>query len=334
VNAQEQKAILTLAMLAAFADGSKGDREREEVRRVAESLGGDLNLAGVYQDVLLKRVDMAAVAAQLGSPELKQLAYELAVGVCDADGLRNDQETRFLASLGSALGLSQPQMAEPAATADALATVPLDEIVGGAPAAGAAPVVVTTGAGAAAAAATTVGSRVSSATDAELDKSILNYSILNGALELLPQSMASMAIIPLQMKMVYRIGKAHGYELDRGHIKDFLATVGVGLTGQYLEEVGRKLIGGLLGKAAGRMAGSLGRGATSVAFSFATTYALGHVAKRYYAGGRTMNTQMLKDAFTQMLGQAKGLQAQYQPQIEQQARTVDVSRIVQMVRGA
>ena len=44
---------------------------------------------------------------------------------------------------------------------------------------------------------------------------ILNYSILNGALELLPQSMASMAIIPLQMKMVYRIGKEHGYELDR-----------------------------------------------------------------------------------------------------------------------
>ena len=51
------------------------------------------------------------------------------------------------------------------------------------------------------------------------------------------------------------------------------------------------------------------------------TYALGHVARRYYAGGRTMNTQMLKDSFSQMVGQARGLQAQYQPQIEQQART-------------
>lgn len=29
--------------------------------------------------------------------------------------------------------------------------------------------------------------------------------------------------------------------------------------------------------------------------SFATTYALGHVAKRYYAGGRTFCTQMLRD---------------------------------------
>jgi hypothetical protein len=65
------------------------------------------------------------------------LAFELAVGVCDADGLRNDAETRFLAELGQLLGLSQPQMAEPAATADALATVPLDEIVGSAPVAAA-----------------------------------------------------------------------------------------------------------------------------------------------------------------------------------------------------
>ena len=62
--------------------------------------------------------------------------------------------------------------------------------------------------------------------EAALDKSILNYSILNGALELLPQSWASMAIIPLQIKMVYGIGKEYGVELDRGHIKEFLATLG------------------------------------------------------------------------------------------------------------
>ena len=249
--------------------------------------------------------------------------------MCDADGLRNEAETRFLAELGQALGLTQPQMAEPAATADALATMPLEDIVGKPAEAAAA-----TAATAAAASAGPVVASVASRSDAELDKTILNYSILNGALELLPQSMASMAIIPLQMKMVYRIGKAHGYELDRGHIKDLLATMGVGLTGQYLEEIGRKVIGGLLGKVAGRMAGGLARGATGVAFSFATTYALGQVARRYYAGGRTMSTQMLKDAYASTLTQAKGLQAQYAPQIEQQARTVDVNKIVQMVRAS
>ena len=113
---------------------------------------------------------------------------------------------------------------------------------------------------------------------AELDRMILNAAILNGALELLPQSMASMAIIPLQVRLVYRIGKAHGFELDRGHIKDFLATTGVGMTGQYVEQFGRKLIGGLLGKVLGGAGRAIGSQATGSAFSFATTWAIGKVA--------------------------------------------------------
>jgi len=172
-------------------------------------------------------------------------------------------------------------------------------------------------------------SRVS---DAELDKTILNASILNGALELLPQSWASMAIIPLQVRLVYRIGKAHGVELDQGHIKEFLATVGVGLTGQYIEQVGRKLVSGLLGKAAGRMIGGLGGAATSVAFSFATTWALGHLAKRYYAGGRVMSTDLLKRTYEELFTTAKGAQQQYLPVIQSRASTLTASEVVDLVR--
>jgi uncharacterized protein (DUF697 family)/tellurite resistance protein len=325
MNAEETRAVLAIALMAAYADGHKADAERDEVRRVAEALGPQaegLNLPALYQDVLLKRLDLAAAAGRLGSVEARQLAFELAVGVCDADDLRSEAETKFLADLGAALKLTPPQMAEPAAVADALVTLPLPGAGAGAGAGQAKP--------APAAAGPVVGSVA--ADGAALDKMILNASILNGALELLPQSMASMAIIPLQMRMVYRIGKAHGYELDRGHIKDLLAAMGVGLTGQYLEDIGRKLIGGLFGKVAGRMAGGLARGATGVAMSFATTYALGKVAVRYYAGGRTMSTQMLKDAFDGVVQEARGLQNRYQPQIEQQARTIDVNRIVQMVR--
>ena len=58
---------------------------------------------------------------------------------------------------------------------------------------------------------------------AAIDRSILNYAILNGALALLPQSWASMAIIALPIKMVYRVGLAHGVSLDQGHIKEFIA---------------------------------------------------------------------------------------------------------------
>jgi len=311
MESQEREALLTIALLAAFADGAHDDRERAEIRRAAEALAAELNVPGLYQDVLLKRVDIGAAVARLQSDAARRLAYEIAVGVCEADGLRNESETRFLAQLGSALGLGQPEIAATAATADALATAPLP----GPAAAGA------------------VVSAVPSTDPAEMDSMILKAAVLNGALELLPQSLASMAIIPLQMKLVYRIGKAHGYELDRGHVKDLLATLGVGLTGQYLEQVGRKLVGGLFGQVVGGLVGSLARGATGAAFSFATTYALGQVARRYYAGGRTLSAEMLQQTFSEMLAQGKDLQSRYTAQIEQQARSVDVGRLVQMVRS-
>jgi len=142
-----------------------------------------------------------------------------------------------------------------------------------------------------------------------------------------------MAIIPLQIKMVYGIGRAHGVELDQGHIKEFIAAAGVGLTSQYLEQLGRKLLRGVLGKMAGKTFGKVGGAATGMAFSFATTYALGQLAKRYYAGGRVMNTQVLRDSFQNLLGPAKQMQTQYLPQIQQQATTLDMAKVMSMVRG-
>jgi hypothetical protein len=121
-------------------------------------------------------------------------------------------------------------------------------------------------------------------------------------------------------------------ELDQGHIREFIAAVGVGLTSQYLEQFGRKLLGGLLGKAAGRTLGGIGGAATGMAFSFATTYALGQVAKRYYAGGRVMSTDLLKQTFQDLLGPAKQMQTQYLPQIRQKAATLDAGQIMQMIK--
>jgi uncharacterized protein (DUF697 family)/tellurite resistance protein len=312
MDEKEQRAVMTIALLAAFADGRNADREREELRRVADSLGSSLNMPALVQDVLLKRTSVEAAAVALTTPESRRLAFELAVGVCDVDGLRNEAETRFLADLGNRLGLDQPTIVETAVDADELATMPLPPV---------------------ATATRDVVAAAPSVPAAELDRMILNASILNGALELLPQSIASMAIIPLQMKLVYRIGQAHGYESDKTQIRDLLATLGAGLTGQYLEQIGRKLVGGLFGRVAGGMAGSLARGATGALFSFATTYAIGEVARRYYAGGRVMSADLLKRTFSELLSQGKAMQAQYLPQIEQQARTLDVSRIVQMVRN-
>ena len=326
MNLDQQKSILTIALLAAFADGNKDDAEREEIRRIAQSLAGDAGMADlprIYQEVLLRRTSVQAAVQALSDPMHRQLAYEMAVCVCDVDGRQTAAEREFLSSLKAALQLGAPQTDAFDREADAIVDVAEKAVPLSVPVS--APIAIPVAAAAAA---------PSSALDAELDKSILNYALLNGALELLPQSWASMAIIPMQVKMVYGIGKAHGVELDQGHIKEFIAAAGVGMTSQYLEQFGRKLLGGLLGKAAGRTIGGLGSAATGMAFSFATTYALGQVAKRYYAGGRVMSTAMLRDTFQNLLGPAKQMQSQYLPQIQQKAATLDAGKIMAMVRGA
>ncbi len=321
MTTEEQRSILAISLLAAFADGAKDDREREEVRRIAESLASEsdsIDLARLYQDVLLKRLSLATAAATLTDEGQRQFAYEMAVCVCEADGRVTPAERAFLDQLKAALGLDS----ERAEAIEGELNPVFDMAESAVPASAAADH-----------AQARQASQPTGPMSAELDKSILNYALLNGALELLPQSWASMAIIPLQIKMVYGIGKAHGVELDQGHIKEFIAAAGVGLTSQYLEQFGRKLLGGLLGKAAGKAFGKIGSAATGMAFSFATTYALGQVARRYYAGGRTMSAALLRETFNSLLGPAKQMQTQYLPQIQQKARTLDMGQVMSIIKG-
>jgi uncharacterized protein (DUF697 family) len=307
MQAEDQKAILAIALLAAFADGAKDDREREEVRRIAESLASAspaVDLRAIYQEVLMKHLGLDQAVAALSDDGLRHYAYEMALCVCEADGHTTAAERRFLDQLKGSLGLGSDQVRAIEREVDPFVPATDNITVSG-----------------------------SGSNNGELDQSILNYALLNGALELLPQSWASMAIIPLQIKMVYGIGQAHGVALDQGHIKEFIAAAGLGLTSQYLEQFGRKLLGGLLGKVAGKKVGKIGRVATGMAFSFATTYALGHLAKRYYAGGRQMNGDLLRETYQSLLGPARELQTRYLPQIEQKAATLDASQVIAMIRG-
>jgi hypothetical protein len=57
------------------------------------------------------------------------------------------------------------------------------------------------------------------------------------------------------------------------------------------------------------------------------------VAQRYYAGGRTLDTQTLKQTFSALLAEARGMAPGYQSQIEQAARTINVRELASVVRG-
>jgi len=303
MNESESRAVMAACVMAAFADGGKDEREREQIRRIAEGLAGsDAGLAQAYQDVLLDRTTLADVAKALVSPESKTLAYEMAVCVCDADGAQNEAEKRFLATLRDALGSPSGPAAQFASKADSIASEPVG---------GAAP-----------------------GSEPELDKSILDNAILCAALEQLPHSIATMSIIPVQMRMVYRIGASYGFTLDRGHITDFLATAGIGMTSQVVEGFARKLVGGLLGRAMGGgfLVGGLAGRATGSAVAFGTTYALGHLAKRYYAGGRNLSADEIKSTFSSLLAQARGVESRHASDIAQKAREVNVADFLPLVR--
>lgn len=348
MTAEEIRATLTLCLMASYADGEKHDREREQIRQVAQGLAGDeqVNLPGLYQDVLLRRVQLPEVLGRLTTPESRQLAYEMAVCVCEADGHTSAKENDFLAQVRQAWGMAGTQAptgfdAQAQAVVEAPLQAPLAE-----PAPLPAAPAAATGAAAAVTAlpaphpaavdalpATAAQRRPGSLAPAEMDRKILQASIMNGAIELLPENLSTLAIIPLQMRLVYQIGQSYGYELDRGHIKDLLATLGVGLTSQYLEQAGRKLLSGLLGKAGKGLLGGLGRQAVSSGMSFAATYALGHVANQYYAGGRQLSTDMLKDAYQHIMQDGRQLQARYLPQMQETARQLDTAKILSMVRG-
>lgn len=345
MNNREIEAVGAICVLASLADGAMNEREREHVRAAFEGAGsgtgsgaGDGDAAGeggearalasAYRRAMLKQTDPAKEARELSSPEVRRYAFEMAVAVCDADGRCSDAERRFLETLRVSLGLDADESATVVAEADRLADFEL----------AAAPTAMTmtptmTPSSAPPSTSSSTTRDVAANVAAEIDASILKYAILNGALELLPQGLATMAIVPLQMKMVYGVGKSYGVSLDRGHIKEFIATIGVGMTSQVVENFARDLLGGLAKKFLGKTAGKFVKTATGAAMSFATTYALGQVAKQYYAGGRKLSSVDLRALFRREVERAKGLYTQHRPEIEQSARTLDAKQVLAMVRG-
>ncbi len=305
MNERESSAVLAIAIHAAFADGAPADAEREQIRRVADGLagGGIPGLPSAYQAVLVEKRTVEDAAATLSTAESRRFAYEMAVAVAESDGVRSEAERAFLERLRGLLGVDAAPAAELERQTQVLLTTPV-----------------------------TAPASPQKPDRAALDARILNAAILNGALELLPESLATMAIIPLQMRLVYDVGLAHGYALDRGHVTELLATVGAGVTGQAVEQVGRRILGGILGSIGGRMLGGLGRQAVSSGVAFATTYALGQVAREYYASGRRIDAAKLKEVFQRMLQEARGMAGQYSGQIAEKARTIDVSSLASLVK--
>ncbi|CAN5902019.1 hypothetical protein BH11VER1_BH11VER1_11830 [soil metagenome] len=302
LTSSETESILTLCLMASFADGDKHERERQQMKKITDSLANEqMDVSTLYQKVLLNRPEVSAVAEGLVTPGSRQLAYEMAVCVCDADDVCNSAEQQFLDQLRTALGLSTATTQPADAEAAALTTIPV---------ASPAP-----------------------ALAEETGAMILRYAIVGGALELLPQTMATLAIIPLQSKMVYRIGQQRGHELDRKSIGEFMATVGIGLASQVFEGFARRLTKGLGRTVAGKLGGKIGDAVGGIAMSFASTYAIGHLAQIYYDSGRSLSVESLKSKYQPLLAEGKELAQKYTTQITEQSQQLQGAGLSSLLKG-
>ncbi len=359
-STEESESIAAICLLAATCDGSTADEERQRLERIFQ-LVDDGTHAEVYRRVVMGQADLAEEAGRLGSDAARRTAWEMAVGVCEADGRTTDEERRFLDGLERALGLDHEQAEAVVRQGEEMVDLALEaedsppnrlelrEQPGptrAAKAGGVGPLGEAAGFGAGALARTSTEPRPKAAAGRDLaatgtgpggrpdvDGTILRYAIMTGAIELLPQDLATVAILPLQMRLVYLVGREHGHALSTAHVKEFLAVAGVGMTSQVLEGYARKLFGKMAKKALGKTAGKIAKTATGPAMTFATTYALGKVAEQYYGGGRRLSAVDLRSIFQRATAEGQQVYARHAGAVQDRARGLDVGTVMNAVRG-
>jgi uncharacterized protein (DUF697 family)/tellurite resistance protein len=290
--------LIAIAMLAARADGSVDGAEQRAIDAVVARTGNP-DVIRLAQQVAAGQLLVVDLVSRLSDDEARRVAYEGALAVINADGSANASEQAFLNELRTALGFSDADVADATRMASAMADAPVAEVRTGKPPAG------------------------------QVDEFILQQAILTGAIEVLPDRLANIAVLPLQLRMVYQIGQRHGQKLDINQVKDLAATFGLGAAAQSLESVAMRLIGGLAGGLLGGMVGGVTRIATGAIITFSATYALGHVAEQYYAQGRRLNAADLRALFVQFQDEAKTIYPRVQEQIRGQASTLNLQSLLQ-----
>ena len=298
MNDSEKKQIAASLIAAACADGQLHPVERQRIATLMDDLGG----GDVFRAALANPVTPEDLGKSLSTPDAKRAAYQLAVLVCTADGVLNPLEIGYLAKLRAALGLSEAATKGLEAEADHWRDpgLPLTATPSG---------------------------------TTDLERRILQFAMLAGAAELLPQTIASMVVLPLQLRLVYDIGRQNGVTLAQDQVKELATAFGVGATSQVVESFARRLLGGVARSMGGGLFGGATSAATGALMSFATTYAIGHATKVYYEKGKNLTRADLQQLFEKFQADAKTLYPRVESEIKAQAESLDAEALLAKVRG-
>jgi uncharacterized protein (DUF697 family) len=148
--------------------------------------------------------------------------------------------------------------------------------------------------------------------DMEITEDILKYSALSAVAGAMPLPgvglVADLAVIALQTKMVHDIGQYCGHALDQKAIRGFM--------GSAMGSLGLRIAVNNLARFV-----PVWGSAFSAGTSFASTFALGKVAQRYFEAGKTLDESELRGLFEQQRSAGTAAFASHKDRIDAAAKS-------------
>lgn len=252
---KEAAACLRVLVALAKADGVITPQERDALDTALEQLPGGSGLRPYLDD----KVEFDSLLAEIQSPHARDQLWQAAYSMVHCDGSASAMEQQLLTKIRVAFNVND--------TEESATRRMVDEAKD-----------------------TLLPSNIEAIADPkrrqkEIDQDVLKYSVLSAILGAFPVPglaiATDLAIVALQVKLVRDIGQYWGHTIDKDAAKSLLGGLGLG-TGARIAVANLAKLVPVWGSAFG---------ATT---AFATTWALGKIANRYFEHGKKADVKQLK----------------------------------------
>ena len=278
IDVKEATACLRALVAVAKADGKITADERATLETMVDALPGASDLRP-FLDEQAKDVDL--LLAEVKTPAAREQLWQSAYSMVHADGTASPEEQALLDRIRTTYAIEEQTVS----TTRKLIEETKD---------------------------TLLPSNISPISDPalrqkEIDQDVLKYSVLSAVLGAFPVPgvaiATDLAIVALQVKLVRDVGQYWGHTVDKAAAKTLLAGLGLGTGARIAVSNLAKLVP-VWGSAFG---------ATT---AFATTWALGKIANRYFESGQKTDLGQLKKEMKAMEKEGKDAYAAQKDVIE------------------
>jgi uncharacterized protein (DUF697 family) len=282
IEAKEATACLRALVALAKADGAISAEERGTLEAALEMLPGSADL----KPFLDETPAFAQLLAEIKSPEARDQLWQSAYSMIHADGSASVEEQRLLDTVRTAFKIDDKKVSATKRI--------LDEAKD-----------------------TLLPSNIEAIVEPErrqkeIDQDVIKYSVLSAVLGAFPVPglaiATDFAIVALQVKLVRDIGQYWGHKVDKDAAKTLLGGLGLG-TGARIAVTNLAKLVPVWGSAFG------------AATAFATTWALGKIANRYFEGGGKTDVAQLKKEMKAMEKEGRAAYGDHKSSVETKRKT-------------